>query len=162
VNVARSLGPALGGLVVAFAGPGVVFVLDAVSFLAVVGALLAWRRQRTASVLPAERMLGAIRAGARFPRNSEPMRRLLPGPFLFMLCGSGVMSLMPLLGRATGHGAVGFGLLLGSLGVGAVSGATLLPRIRARLEPHALIPVGFLLFAAVALGAATLRELSLL
>jgi MFS family permease len=162
VNVARSLGPALGGLIVALAGPGLVFVLDALSFLAVVAALLAWRRQRASSVLPTERMLGAIRAGARFARNSEPMRRLLLGTFLFMSCGSGVMALMPLLGRSTGHGAVGFGLLLGSLGVGAVSGATLLPRIRARLAPHVLIALGFLVFAAVALGAATLRDLLLL
>jgi len=162
VNVARSLGPALGGFVVALAGPGVVFVLDALSFLGVVAAVFAWRRQRTTSVLPAERMLGAIRAGVRFARNSRPLRRVLLGTLLFMLCGSGVMALMPLLGRATGHGAVGFGLLLGSLGFGAVSGATLLPWVRFRFAPEWRIAAGFLTFAAVALGAATIRDLFLL
>src|SRR5437867_6228931 len=162
INVARTLGPALGGFVVAAAGPGVVFVLDALSFLGVVGVLLAWRRERYPTVLPAERMLGAIRAGLRFARYSQPLRRVLLGTFLFMVCGAGVMALMPVLGRETGRGAIGFGLLLGSLGVGAVTGATLLPRVRSRVAPELLIATGSLAFAAVAIGAATLRELFVL
>src|SRR5262245_46011973 len=113
VNVARTLGPALGGFVVAAAGPAIVFVLDALSFVGVVAVVLAWRRERSQSVLPAERMLGAIRAGVRFARHSPPLRRVLLRTFLFMVCGAGVMALMPILGRATGKGAVGFGLLLG-------------------------------------------------
>jgi MFS family permease len=67
INVARTLGPALGGLLVAAAGPGVVFAIDALSFLGVVGVLVTWRRERSRSVLPAERLLGAIRAGVRLP-----------------------------------------------------------------------------------------------
>ena len=162
VNVARILGPALGGFVVAAAGPGVVFVLDGLSFLGVVGVLVSWRRERSRSVLPAERMVGAIRAGLRFARYSDALRRVLVGAFLFMMCGGGVMGLMPVLGRETGRGAVGFGLLLGSLGVGAVTGATLLPRVRSRVAPGVLIASGFIAFAAVAIGAATSRELVLL
>jgi len=162
MNVARTLGPALGGFVVAAAGPGVVFVIDALSFLAVVAALLAWRRERATTVVPAERMLGAIRAGVRFARNSDALRRVLLGVFGFMACGSGIMALMPVLGRETGRGAVGFGLLLGSLGIGAVSGATLLPRLRARVAAEKLVAAGALVFAAVAIGAATLRSLGLL
>src|SRR5882672_2901493 len=142
VNVARSLGPALGGFVVAATGPGVVFVLDALSFLGVVGVLLAWRREPHPTVLPPERMLGAIRAGLRFARHSQPLRRVLLGTFLFMVCGAGVMALMPVLGRETGRGAVGFGLLLGSLGVGAVTGAALLPRVHAHIGPDGLIAGG--------------------
>src|SRR5213593_481288 len=162
VNVARTLGSALGGFVVAAAGPGVVFVLDGLSFLGVIGALLAWRRERYPTVLPAERMFGAIRAGLRFARHSQALRRVLLGTFLFMVCGTGVMALMPVLGRETGRGAVGFGLLLGSLGVGAVTGATLLPRVRSRVAPELLIAAGSLAFAAVAIGAAMLRELFVL
>lgn len=162
VNVARTLGPALGGFVVALTGPSVVFVLDALSFLGVIAALFAWKRERVPSVLPTERMLGAMRAGVRFARNSDELRRVLLGTFLFMVCGAGVMALMPVLGRETGHGAVGFGLLLGSLGVGAVTGATLLPRVRSRIGPQWLIVAGFVTFGAVALAAATLRDLFLL
>jgi MFS family permease len=162
INVARTLGPALGGFVVAAAGPSLVFVLDALSFLGVVGVVLAWRRERSASVLPAERMLGAVRAGLRFARNSPALRRVLLETFLFMVCGAGVMALMPVLGRETGRGAMGFGLLLGSLGVGAVSGAALLPRVRSRVSAEALIAGGSLAFGAVAVGAATTREMALL
>jgi MFS family permease/quinol monooxygenase YgiN len=162
INVARTLGPALGGFVVALAGPAPVFLLDALSFLGVVGVVLAWRRERSPSVLPAERMLGAIRAGVRFARNSPALRRVLLETFLFMVCGAGVMALMPVLGRETGRGAVGFGLLLGSLGVGAVSGAALLPRVRSRVSAEALIAGGSLAFGAVAVGAATTRELAVL
>ena len=64
-----------------------------------------------------------------------------------------------MLGRESGRGAVGFGLLLGSLGVGAVTGATFLPRIRSRFKAELLVAAGSLTFAAVAVGAATLREL---
>jgi hypothetical protein len=147
---------------VAAAGPGVVFVLDALSFVGVVVVILTWRRERSPSVLPAERMLGAIRAGLRFARHSPALRRVLLRTFLFMVCAAGVMALMPVLGRETGHGAVGFGLLLGSLGIGAVSGAALLPRVRARVSSEALIAGGSIAFALVAIGAATQSDLFLL
>lgn len=162
VNVARALGPALGGFVVAAAGPGVVFALDAVSFLGVVVVLAAWRRESTPAVVPAEHILGAIRAGFRFARHSDALRRVLLGTILFMVCGAGVMALMPVLGRETGKGAIGFGLLLGSLGVGAVTGAVFLPRLRARVATQVLVACGSLVFAAAAIGAALSRELFLL
>lgn len=162
VNVARTLGPALGGFVVAAAGPGLVFVLDALSFLGVVAVLVAWRRERVAAVLPAERMVSAIRVGFRFARNSEALRRVLLAVFLFMACGSGVMALMPVLGREMGRGAIGFGLLLGSLGIGAVSGAALLPRLRARMRVEAIVAAGSLAFAAVAACAGMVRSLPVL
>src|SRR6185503_13740893 len=117
-----------------------------------------WRRERSPSVLPAERMLGAIRAGVRFARHSPALRRVLLRTFLFMVCGAGVMALMPVLGRETGHGAVGFGLLLGSLGIGAVSGATVLPRIRSKISTRWLVAGAFFTFAAVASGAAVVRD----
>jgi MFS family permease len=162
VNIARTIGPALGGFVVAVAGPGVVFALDALSFVGVAAVLWTWRREHVPSVLPAERTVGAIRAGLRFVRHSQPLRHVLVRTFAFMLCGAGVMALMPLLARETGHGAVGFGLLLGSFGAGAVAGATLLPRLRARLAPDGLLVGGAIALAAVAVLTALLRELAVL
>jgi MFS family permease len=139
VNVARTLGPALGGIIVAGAGPAIVFVLDGLSFLCVIGVLLAWRRQPTRSTLPPAHMLPAIRAGLRFVRNSLPLRRVLFSTFLFMVCGAGVMTLMPVLGRETGYGAVGYGLLLGSIGADVFVEASGQPhtvkRICVRLKP---------------------------
>src|SRR3954470_1530776 len=162
VNVARTLGPALGGFIVATTGPATVFVLDGLSFLGVILVLFTWRREPTLSTLPPEHMLSAIRAGLRFARHSPPLRRVLFATFHFMICGAGVMALMPVLGRETGRGAIGFGLLLGSLGVGAVSGATLLPRLRSRVATHWLIAGGSLAFAGAAFGAGTLRQLAFL
>jgi MFS family permease len=162
VNVARTLGPALGGLIVAAAGPTVVFVLDALSYLGVIAVLLAWRRKSMPSTLPSEQVLPAIRAGLRFARHSPPLRRVLFATFLFMICGAGVMALMPILGREVGFGALGYGLLLGSPGVGAVIGGALLSHFRSRLAPEKVIAAGFIAFAAAALGAGTLRELFLL
>ena len=162
VNVARTLGPALGGFIVAAVGPAVVFVLDALSFLGVIAVLLAWRRKSIQSTLPPEQVLPAIRAGLRFARHSPPLRRVLFATFLFMVCGAGVMALMPVLGREMGFGALGYGLLLGSLGVGAVIGGALLSRFRSRLAPEMVVAAGFIAFAAAALGAGTLRQLFLL
>src|SRR3954470_7325787 len=162
VNVARTLGPAVGGFIVAAAGPAIVFVLDGLSYLGVIGVLLAWRRQPTLSTLPPEHMLPAIRAGLRFTRHSPPLRRVLLATFLFMVCGAGVMALMPVLARETGRGAIAYGLLLGSVGVGAVTGATVLSRIRSRVAPEIVVATGSLAFAAAAIGAGTLRQLFVL
>src|SRR4051812_34719144 len=162
VNVARTLGPALGGFIVAAVGPAVVFVLDALSFLGVIAVLLAWRRESMQSTLPPEQILPAIRAGLRFARHSPPLRRVLLGTFLFMVCGAGVMALMPVLGRETGHGAVGFGLLLGSLGAGAVIGAPVYPRLGSHGPAHGLMGGGSLGFAGAALGAGALRQVGFL
>jgi MFS family permease len=162
VNVARTLGPAIGGFIVAAAGPTIVFVLDGLTFLGVIAVLLAWRRTSTPSTLPPEQVLPAIRAGLRFARHSPPLRRVLIATFLFMVCGAGVMALMPVLGRETGFGALGYGLLLGSLGVGAVTGGMLLSRFRSRLAPDKVVAAGFVAFAAAAIGAGALRDLFLL
>src|SRR3954471_15577372 len=162
VNVARTLGPALGGFIVAVGGPAVVFVLDTLSFLGVIAVLLAWRRKSMPSTLPSEQVLPAIRAGLRFARHSPPLRRVLFATFLFMVCGAGVMALMPVLGREMGFGALGYGLLLGSLGVGAVIGGAFLSRFRSLLAPEMVVAAGFGAFAAAAIGAGLTRELFLL
>src|SRR5256885_4207151 len=162
VNVARTLGPAIGGFVVAATGPTIVFVLDGLTFLGVIAVLFAWRRETAPSTLPAEQVLPAIHAGLRFARHSPPLRRVLFATLLFMLCGAGVMALMPVLGRETDFGALGYGLLLGSLGVGAVTAGALLSRFRSRLAPEMVVAAGFGAFAAAAIGAGLTRELFLL
>jgi predicted MFS family arabinose efflux permease len=162
INIARTLGPALGGFIVAAAGPAAVFVIDATTFLGVVIVLATWRRKTAPAVLPAERMLGAVRAGFRYARHSKELQRVLLRAAAFMLCGSGVMALMPVLALETGRGPIALGLLLGAFGVGAVGGATLLPRMRARASIDGLISGGSLLFAVVAFAAAAFRSVALL
>ncbi len=148
-NVARALGPAIGGLLVAASGPGPVFLLNAVSFLGVVFVLLRWQRPPIVSTLPPEDVLGAMRAGARYVRHHLPLRTVLVRSALFVGFASAVWSLLPLVARRQlGLGAVGYGMLLGCLGVGAVTGAWILPTVRQRVAVDRLMTVATLAFAA--------------
>jgi MFS family permease len=139
-----------------------VFLLDALSFAGVMIVLLRWRRPRTPSILPAERLVGAMRIGLRFARYGRGLGRVLARTFAFMSCGVVVLALMPLLAQRTGHGAVALGFLLGSMGIGAVIGAAALPRMRARLHSDAILTIHSVVFAAVCAGIAFVRPLALL
>jgi MFS family permease len=147
-NVARAAGPALGGLVVAAVGSGAVFLLNAVSFLGVIVVLYRWRRAPSQSALPAERVLGAMRAGVRYVIHAPSMHSVLIRVTLFMLGASALWSLVPLFARQNlGRGAAGFGVLLGFFGVGAVIGGSFLPRLQSELGIQRLLHAAALLFA---------------
>jgi predicted MFS family arabinose efflux permease len=133
-NVARAAGPALGGLVVAAAGSGAVFLLNAASFLGVIVVFYRWRRKPRKSVLPAERVVGAMRAGFRYVAHAPSIRSTLVRLALFMLGASAFWGLVPLFARQNlGRGAAGYGVLLGFFGSGAVIGGSILPRLQRRL-----------------------------
>lgn len=159
MNVARALGPALAGVLVSLAGPWLTFALNAVSFLAVIVALLTWRRQPAAAVLPAERLLGAVRVGLRYARSSLQLQVVLARTAAFFLGASAGMALLPLLVRQALQGtALDFGILLGCVGLGAIGGAMLLPRLRERLSSDLLVAGASALYAGVLLGLAWIRD----
>jgi MFS family permease len=158
VNLARAVGPALGGLVVAAQGPGAAFLLNAVSFLGVLVVVYRWRREPRVSVLPAERVAGAIRAGLRYVRHAPALRAVLIRCGVFILGGSALWAMLPILARRELRlDALGYGVLLGCLGAGAVGGAALLPRVRQRLAIDPLTAAATLLFAAVTVTLAYVR-----
>ncbi|MBO9540111.1 MFS transporter [bacterium] len=137
-NLARAVGPALGGLVVALAGPGFTFLLNAASFLGVLYVLFRWQRQPEPSVLPAERVWGAMTAGLRYVRYAPSLQAVLLRSGSFVLMASALWALLPLIARyELGLGPSGYGILLGCLGAGAVLGAALMPRLQ-RLIPRDL------------------------
>jgi hypothetical protein len=146
VNISRAVGPALGGA--AIVGLGVVspFWINAISNLAVIGALLWWRRPKTSdAVLPAERLGGAIAAGFRYARHSPALRATLIRAAGFFLFASTYWALLPLVARtqiASGPGL--YGILLGAIGAGAVGGAFVMPWLRAKLGPEFLVASGML------------------
>jgi MFS family permease len=153
-NLARAVGPALGGLVVAgFAsvvtGAGVVFFINALSFAFVIAVLYAWhRRPIHTSALPAERMLGSIRAGLRYVRHSAPIRGILVRTFLLTSSVSAMWALLAVVAqRDLARGALGYGLLNASIGTGAVIGAFALTRVRAAMSAHAVITASTVTFA---------------
>ena len=159
INLSRAVGPAVGGAILAMAGPGWVFSLNALSFLAVIVVLYRWRRPERKSALPAERLWGAMRVGVRYARHAPALQAVLVRGGAFILCASALWALLPLIARQElGRGPAGYGLVVGSLGAGAVAGAALLPRIRRRISPDRLVAIATMLFAAVLLAAAFVRS----
>jgi MFS family permease len=135
VNVSRAVGPALAGVIIAVTEPGVVFILNAVSFLAVIIALHRWRRHVAGGDLPAERLFGAVRAGARYARHSPELRTVLVRLGSFVIFASASWALVPLLVRQEFQGGPGtFGMFIASLGAGAIAGAFILPLLRVRIS----------------------------
>ncbi|MGH7908046.1 MAG: MFS transporter [Candidatus Binataceae bacterium] len=132
-NFARALGPALGGFVVSLGGAGANFILNAASFLAVIVVLYAWRRPKRESVLPAERVIGAMRAGLRYARHAVPLRTVLIRVGVLIIGSSAMWAVLPLVARyQLGMNATGYGILLGFFGAGAVGGGMLLPYLEQR------------------------------
>jgi MFS family permease len=156
MNLARAVGPALGGLAVAAAGAAATFLSNAASFVALLAIVLRWRRPPREGRLPPEELIGAIRAGVRYLRHSPPLQLVLVRVAVFVLPGSALWALLPLYARdQLGLGATGYGVLLSFFGAGAVIGGLLLPRIRARLGAQRTTTAAALVYAAalVALGA---------
>jgi predicted MFS family arabinose efflux permease len=148
INLARALGPALGGLLVAAAGPGATFLLNAVSFLGVLVVLYRWRRPPRQSLLPVESLVGALLAGLRYARHSPDLHAVLARSTAFILSGSALFALLPLIVRfELLQGPTGYGLALGCFGAGAVSGALALPALRLRLGPDGVVRASSALFA---------------
>jgi MFS family permease len=163
INVARAVGPAIGGLVIAAAGPGAVFLLNAASFLGVLAAIYRWRRARVPSDAPPEDMLGATAAGLRYVRHAPALQTVLVRIGIFTLGASALWALLPIVARRDlGLEATGYGIILGSLGLGAVGGALLLPRLRRSLPVDTLTATATLVFALTTLALAYLRVVPLL
>jgi predicted MFS family arabinose efflux permease len=145
LNLARVLGPPVGGLLVATAGPTPVFVLDALSYLAFVAVLLArWSQfspQWTHAVRrPRPRLLGTLAEGLAYIRRSGPVRRILLHTLLVTGPSSALWALLPSTSVHRLHlGATGYGLLLAALGAGSVAAAASMPWLYRRLRVDALL-----------------------
>jgi MFS family permease len=162
-NVARALGPAIGGLVVAAAGPAAVFLLNSVSFLFVLVAVYRWRRTPAERETPPEDMLGAAVAGMRYVRHAPALQAVFVRIGTFAIGASALWALLPSVTRyELGLDATGYGLLLGSLGLGAVGSALFLPRLRERMPVDRLTGAATLLFAGAVLALAYIHFVPLL
>ena len=150
-NVARAVGPAVAGAVLAASSAGVLFVLNAVSFLGVI--LVVWRWEPSSLPPHGESMVEAMQSGLRYVRDEPKFRAVLMRSGIFVFAGSGLWALLPVVAaRGLARSALGYGILLGCLGAGAVSAAVLLAPLRARHSTDELVAVGNLLFAAATLA----------
>lgn len=155
VNVARAMGPAAGGLLVASAGAGAAFLLNAVTYFGVVFVVAGWKRTIGPASLPAERFLGALRSGFRYARHTPQIAAVLVRLGLFVLPASSLWALLPLVARQElGTDAAGYGWILAAFGAGAVTGALTLGRLRTRLSLDRIATTGTLFFGVAMFGVA--------
>ncbi|ROR09852.1 MFS transporter [Erwinia sp. JUb26] len=163
INISRAIGPALGGLILSFAGPWMVFLLNALSVLGVAWVLYRWKAEPAVQRLPPEHFFSAVRAGLRYVHAAPVLRNVLVRTVAFFVFGSAGWALLPLVARRELNlGPGGYGIMLAFIGVGAICGAVMLPRLRRRFNPDRLMVLSSLMFAITLLALAFVRNFWLL
>jgi MFS family permease len=151
-NASRAIGPALGGVVVALAGPAAVFAINAVSFAGIIVALMAWKRPRQSVPIEREHLGQAIISGLLYVRNAPIFRRILSRTALFLFPASALLALLPVAADHRWHlGASGYGVALGAIGFGATLAVVIADLLRKRVSANVLMAA-----CAVAYGSAPL------
>ena len=158
-NVARAVGPALGGLVVAAIGAGAAFILNAISFVAVLIVLYLWKRAPEHSTTSTETVMAAMWAGMRYSRFAPTMHSVLLRSGTFVLSASAIWSLLPLVAKEELHSeSSGFGVLLGCLGLGSIIGALVIGRLRQLFSPEAIVTAAVIVFGAANIALAYMQS----
>lgn len=160
-NLARAAGPALGGIVVAAVGAGAAFVLNAVSFVGVLIVLYLWKRKPESQSIGSEGVGPAIWAGIRYVRFAPAMHSVLLRSGLFVISASAIWAILPVVAKIEFHSeSTGYGVLLGFLGLGSITGALILSRLRQLLSREVLASGGVVLFGLVNIGLAATSRFS--
>lgn len=146
-NLARAIGPALGGFLIAVAGVATAFALNALSFLGVLWVIARWKRTARQNSLPRETLTSATRAAIRYTRNAPEMLTVLGRIASIMFFASAFWALLPTVAHALRGSSTLYGLLLTVFGGGAVLGAMALGRVRSLLSSEATLAIGTTLFA---------------
>jgi MFS family permease len=161
MNLARSVGPPVAGLLIAHAGVAVVFALNAASYIGLGVVLVSMRSAADPPNRLPERFSGALRAGARYVRHAPLVRRIILRCLLFVAPGAALWALLPLVAsKLLGLDASGYGLLLGALGLGAIAGAALLPSIGKKLSPNRQLLGSGIVFGAAAATCVLVRDVA--
>ncbi|MCE6952547.1 MFS transporter [Cereibacter sphaeroides] len=159
-NLMRSVGPALGGLIVAAGGAAAAFAINAASYIPLCLALFLWRPDYAPRRLPREALGSAVAAGLRYVSMSPVLLKVLFRGFLFGLAAVSLLALLPIVARdLVGGGAFTYGVLLGCFGFGAIGGALLGARLRERFRNETIVRGGFLGFAAALVALSLSRDL---
>jgi predicted MFS family arabinose efflux permease len=139
-NAAQAIGPAIGGVVVALAGPAAVFGINAISFAGIIGALAAWKRPKQIAPIEREHLGQAIITGLHYAVNSPIFRRILLRAALFLFPASALLALLPVAAAHRWHlGASGYGVALGATGFGALLAVVLATPLRQRVSANVLL-----------------------
>jgi len=156
-NVARAIGPAIGGVVVAWAGPAAVFGINAISFAGIIVVLAGWKRPKQSAPIEREHFGQAIIAGLEYVRNGPIFRRILLRAGLFVFPASALLALLPVAAADRWHlGASGYGVALGEIGFGAVLAVVIAAQVRQNVSANALLAVGAAVYGCAPLAVAWL------
>lgn len=162
LNLARAVGPAVGGAIVAATGAWAVFLLNAASFLGVMVVLYRWRRTSQQNASPNKPVLSTIREGIRYASQVQALRAVLVRTAVLVPFASALWALLPLLARhEVKLNCYGYGTLFGCLGAGAVIGAIFLPKLRSHFSTDALVGTATIVFAAATAALAEVRHFGL-
>ena len=161
-NIARSFGPAVGGIIVLTLGATAAFAVNALFYLPLMVAYFLWKRPHVPGRLPPERIHRGVISGVRYAFHSPPIRTVMLRAFVFGLLSASIAALTPLIARELLTGNAGtYGLLLGAVGVGAVAGALLVGRARERCKAETTARVCTIVAGAMILLAALSRNVML-
>jgi MFS family permease len=161
-NLARAVGPALAGMVIAVAGVSTAFVVNVVSFCGVILVVARWKRPLRKPTAPAETLTGATVAAVRYVRNSPAILTVLFRTGVILFFSSSLFALLPSVARSVDERAIGYGLLLGCFGAGAIGGALLMQTLRARFSTEMIVSAGVVILGTAIVTTTRLHRLSAL
>ena len=150
VNIARAIGPATGGLLLAAFGASATYGADLLSYIFVIAALVWWRRPVQPPDPLREHFFSAFRAGLRFTRAHSKLHIVLLRAAVHFAFGSSIWALLPLVARQLLHGGAGlYGVLLGAVGAGAIAGALIMPPLQKRVDADGMVLLSAMVTAVV-------------
>lgn len=158
-NLARAAGPALAGAVIAAAGVSAAFVVNAVSFAGVILVIARWKRPIRKRTLPPETVSGATVAAFRYVRNSPAILAVVFRTGVVMFFSSALFALLPTVAKSVNDSAIGYGILLGCFGIGAIAGALLMQPARARWSTEAIVTSGVAILGLAMIATSGLHRL---
>jgi len=161
-NLARAVGPALAGMVIAVAGVSTAFIANVVSFCGVIVVVARWKRPIRKQTAPPETFTGATVAAVRYVRNSPAILKVFVWTGIVLFFSSPLFALLPSLARSVDERAIGYGILLGCFGAGAIGGALLMQKLRARFSTETIVSAGVVILGTAIVAIAGLHRLGTL
>jgi MFS family permease len=159
-NMARAIGPALAGGLIAVAGVGAAFLANVVSFVGVIVVVARWKRPAHPRTTPAETLEGATIAAVRYVRNAPVARAVMVRAGVVMFCASATFALLPTVAHTISSSAIGYGVLLGAFGVGAIGGAVAMQRARAQWSSETVVSGAIAILGVMTAAIASMHTLA--
>jgi MFS family permease len=161
-NLARAVGPALAGVAIAAAGVAAAFVANFLSFFGVIVIIARWKRPVRKRTAPPETLTGATVAAVRYVGHSPAILTVLVRTGVVMFFSSALFALLPTVARSVNEKAIGYGLLLGCFGAGAIAGALIMQPARARWSTEVIVSTGVAILGLAIVTISGLHRLSTL